>query len=1037
AGGAGISVTANGVGSSVTGSTFTGSRSTSSGGSISTSGGTLSITDTTISGGSASGNGGAVRFSGSLGTLTVLRSTISGNTSTSASGGGFYLGDHTVTITDSTLSGNTVTGSVGGGAIMSYTATITLTNSTVSGNAASGAAVQGGGGIRFSGDGILTVDNSTIVNNSVGSGKGGGIGLNTANALVTITSSILAKNVGLIGPDLYSNSTVPMNVLVTDSIIGAVTDADITLIETNVQKGTLASPFDPKITVLGNNGGPTQTHALAFGSPAIDMGSNSLTLTNDQRGAGFSRVLGTKADIGAFEGVAAIPQAFATAPDVTVSGGTTFTVSATYTDDVGINLSSIDLNDITVTAPNLATLVPVSFSTTGSGNVVNVSYVFAAPGGTWDALDGGTYAINVVAGQVFDLDTTPNSVAPAQLGSFKVTIPSTLLVDLATDENDGDLSAGDLSLREAILFANSIKNTADVINFAPVLGGQTITLTLGEIAITDPLTINGLGATKLAISGNNASRIFNISDLDTAVNMVVSINDLTLRDGKNSSTITIGGAIFQSGDTLNLTNCIVTNNTNPIATNGRGGAIGMTRSALTENQTLNATNCVFTNNTVTGTAGNGGAIDGGSGGAKITIVNCSITGNSTTGNGGFLSAAYPTITIRGTTITGNTANNGGAITPYKAAVTIENSTISANTAKALGGGIYVTNARAGDTFTLRNSTVTANTAGTNGGGFHRNAGTGIFNFNSSIIAGNLNANTPDVNFNAAAVVDGENNLIGVADVGNFTLSGAINLTGGLGTPLDPVLAPLADNGGAVVLPDGSHTKTHAFAGVGPALNAGSNTASLTFDQRGNARVVGGVADIGAFEQQAPAKFSSVVINNGAAQRSMVTQVKVNFNQHVAFTAGAAAAFTLNRVSDNAAVNLSAVVDDSGSGTAVTLTFTGGAVSGASLADGRYALHILASGFGAEGFDGNGDGTAAGSPADDFFFDQPADPAPLDGAKIFRLFGDSDGSGQVSSADFLAFRLAFLSSSVTFDADGNGQVDSSDFLAFRLNFLKTI
>src|SRR5262249_49279944 len=160
----------------------------------------------------------------------------------------------------------------------------------------------------------------------------------------------------------------------------------------------------------------------------------------------------------------------------------------------------------------------------------------------------------------------------------------------------------------------------------------------------------------------------------------------------------------------------------------------------------------------------------------------------------------------------------------------------------------------------------------------------------------------------------------------------------------------------------------------------------------NPRVVGGGIDIGAYEVQAPAKFGSVIINNGDAQRSQVTEVKVTFNQHIGFAGKAATAFSLKRVGDNAVVNLAASVNESGSGTAVTLTFIGGAVNGASLADGRYALRILAGGFNAEGFDGNGNGFAQGSPADDYAYDEPASPATLDATKIFRYFGDIDGDG---------------------------------------------
>jgi hypothetical protein len=50
---------------------------------------------------------------------------------------------------------------------------------------------------------------------------------------------------------------------------------------------------------LAKNGGPTATHALGSGSPAIDAGANPVPLTTDQRG--LPRTVGTATDIGAFE----------------------------------------------------------------------------------------------------------------------------------------------------------------------------------------------------------------------------------------------------------------------------------------------------------------------------------------------------------------------------------------------------------------------------------------------------------------------------------------------------------------------------------------------------------------------------------------------------------------------------------------------------------------------------------------------------------------------------------------------------------------
>lgn len=58
---------------------------------------------------------------------------------------------------------------------------------------------------------------------------------------------------------------------------------------------------DPPLAPLADNGGPTQTLALGSESPAIDAGNNVAGLTTDQRGAGFPRVVGVQADIGACE----------------------------------------------------------------------------------------------------------------------------------------------------------------------------------------------------------------------------------------------------------------------------------------------------------------------------------------------------------------------------------------------------------------------------------------------------------------------------------------------------------------------------------------------------------------------------------------------------------------------------------------------------------------------------------------------------------------------------------------------------------------
>jgi hypothetical protein len=76
----------------------------------------------------------------------------------------------------------------------------------------------------------------------------------------------------------------------------------------------------PQLLPLAANGGPTRTHALTPGSPAIDAGNNLASLTSDQRGAGFPRVVGAAADIGAFEGAVPVLPARPPVPAPAASG---------------------------------------------------------------------------------------------------------------------------------------------------------------------------------------------------------------------------------------------------------------------------------------------------------------------------------------------------------------------------------------------------------------------------------------------------------------------------------------------------------------------------------------------------------------------------------------------------------------------------------------------------------------------------------------------------------------------------------------------
>ncbi len=977
--------------------------------SVSSSTGSLNLTDVVVTGNSATGNysnGGGIHLS-SGSAVTLSRSTVSNNVSAEDGGGIYFFSGGSLTMDDSTVSGNsgnTVTSSAGGGGIYLFATTTVIRNSTISGNSAKNA----GGGIGNFAGSIVTIKNSTIAFN-VTAGNGGGIG----GSSVTLNSVIVANNTaGGTGPDVN----------------GAVA-ADFTLFSNNsgatITGANNVENLSANLTALGNYGGPTQTHGLLTGSNALNAGNNADTLANDQRGAGFPRQVGAAVDIGAFEGILPNPSGVLTLLGPVVSAGATpNTVEVIYTDDVGINASSIDTGDIEILNPALVPLAITGVVFTPSGTGGKAVYTFTVPGGAWDIADNGKYSVNLLANQVSDTDLpTPNSAFAGNLGSFLVAIPAVYLVDEVSDIDDGILTVGKLSIREAIKAANG-DSAPSIINFSATAfaGTQTITLSGGVMAINNAVTVNGPTG-GLVLDAATLSRIFDTSLSPAAA--AIAISKMTLTNGSAAGS---GGAILVGDEALTLSQVTVSKS----AATGDGGGIQVSSSA----GSLTLTDCIISNNNATTAGSFGGGINLSSSSA-VSITRTTISGNTAFANGGGISFSYGgKLTMTSSTVSGNNANisdtnlGGGGIYFFADGThSLVNSTISGNSAagavNGYGGGIAFNYFYIG-TLSLSNCTVTNNSS-TKGGGGISGAG-GFLTLSSSIVSGNVDPISADMDlFDPYAVVPvaGDNNLVGVADVGNFTLSGAGNLTGTQAAPLDALLGPLASNGGP--------TQTHALLTGSPALNAGNNTAALAFDQRGNLRVVGVAADIGAYEVQAPAKFVSVVINDGSGQRSVVTSITVNFGQHIGFTAGAAAAFTLNRVGDNAAVNLAAIVDDSGSGTSVILTFTGGAVNFASLADGRYNLNILASGFNAEGFDGNNSGTAQGSTADDFLYDQPPSPSPLNLGRIFRFFGDFNGDGDNDASDFIQFRLALGGSSPTFDFDFDGAVAASDFIQYRIRF----
>lgn len=201
-----------------------------------------------------------------------------------------------MTVSNSTLSGNSATGDGGGIYNVGGTgghSTVTISNSTLSGNSAA----SDGGGVynvgEFRGGAGLAVINTTLSGNSAD--HGGGIFNGTVNGGATLAIGDTILSVGNSGENIYNDTN------------GTVTSLGYNM-SSDDGGGYLTGAgdqinTDPLLGPLQDNGGPTFTHALLLGSPAIDAGDPNFIPPPDydQRGPRFGRVVNDRIDIGSFE----------------------------------------------------------------------------------------------------------------------------------------------------------------------------------------------------------------------------------------------------------------------------------------------------------------------------------------------------------------------------------------------------------------------------------------------------------------------------------------------------------------------------------------------------------------------------------------------------------------------------------------------------------------------------------------------------------------------------------------------------------------
>lgn len=432
--------------------------------------------------------------------------------------------------------------------------------------------------------------------------------------------------------------------------------------------------------------------------------------------------------------------------------------------------------------------------------------------------------------------------------------------------NNSDSGAG--SLRQAIADAAG----GDTITFASSLSGQTI-LVASPLSISRNLMIDGSSLTvPITINGGSAVRVLGIGYTYT-----VTLKNLIIADGHNSS---IGGGIASFG-TLILEKCRFSNNYGGIS----GGGIY-------SEGTLSVTDSTFDVNS----SFEGGGISMRSG--TLTVTGSSFTGNDSVSEGGGIYISHSPSTISTSTFTNNTAHTGGAISNYNVltleksiltgnsaregggifnsgTITVRNSSFFNNIATGIGGGGIANRHSIGSTVT--GSTFSGNTASGMGGGglysyyspqtvtnstFHGNSttssGGGIFSYRSDLTVTNntFSGNIAGAGSGIYSIFVGSlsfsNNILANSSGGNDCFSDLdVPVTGGnnlvetrygCGSPAltgDPVLGPLADNGGP--------TLTMALLSGSPAINTGNDASCAATDQRGIARPQGLHCDMGAYE----------------------------------------------------------------------------------------------------------------------------------------------------------------------------------------------
>ena len=704
----------------------------------------------------------------------------------------------TVNLSDLTIKGGRATQ---GGGISSDAQTLSLSHVTVSGNMAepAGAGTPGqGGGIYLSGSTTtVTIANSKIMSNhAIGSaGKAG------------------AADSG----DPGSNGGEGMGGGIYDA------GATLTLTKTTISKNTAkggkggaGGSWDSSSSGTGGNGGDGGTGA----GGGIYTDDGPLTLTSSQvdsntaqsggGGNGGSASPGVGGDGGAAD---ESPESLSA--DLAGGGGIYSGGASYYSHTPSVTITSSDVSSNKVTG--------------GTGGTGGAGSASGGAGGVWtscgDPRGGGIFMYHLNAG-------------PANTGNLTIT-SSTIENNTLTGCNGGKGGSG----------SNGQANTAGGAGGAggganPVWGGGIFYLA----AYGETLSIKGSTISGNVLTAGHAGGGGKGGNGGKADPGMPGRNGGAGGNGGSAGAAYGGGVFYGSSEYGNfaIAGSTVSGNSVTSGKGGDGGAGGGGSAAgspglaggnggnggngqitteadgggvatFTSGASIQLSDSTFANNGVTGGAGGGGA-GGGDGGAGTPNGTNGASGagqNGSNGQGGGIYSRDATV-LTNDTVAGNVATGGqfGSGQP------------SGSLGNGIGGGVWNGSLQLANTIIATNTVATGITAG------------------------------PDCNTTTGSATSLKNNLIGdISFCSGITNGVNGDQTGNGVTPLDPLLGPLADNGGP--------TQTMALKPGSPAIATGLGSTCTGFtindvDERGFPRRTaarGGVCDIGAYDTSEPVSFA--------------------------------------------------------------------------------------------------------------------------------------------------------------------------------------